>query len=281
MTPGIAKAPRFEFGKNWSRFLQVVDERRVCEAERSLRGLLQVDDLRGRRFLDAGSGSGLFSLAACRLGASVHSFDFDPRSVTCTCELRSRHVTPGAEWSVEQGSVLDREYLAGLGRYDVVYAWGVLHHTGAMWQALENLLPLVSSNGHLCIAIYNDQGLRSRIWRSVKRTYNRLPAPLQAPYTALAMAPFWLRSLLWDVIRLRPQLFAQRWAGYERHRGMNYWRDCVDWVGGYPFEVAEPGRVHEYCVGRGFELVRSTVSAGWGCNEFVFRKRQEQLREAR
>src|SRR5438128_11957621 len=103
---------RFPFGKNWSRFLSLLDDDRIAEAERSLRGMLDVSDLRELTFLDAGSGSGLFSLAAKRLGAKrVHSFDYDENSVACTRELKRRFFPHDADWIVEQGSVLDEAYL--------------------------------------------------------------------------------------------------------------------------------------------------------------------------
>lgn len=111
---------RFAFGANWSRFLSLLNEQRIAEAEQSLRELLGVADLRGKRFLDIGSGSGLFSLAARRLGAEVHSFDYDPQSVACTQELRRRYYPDDPTWRVEQGSVLDSDYLAQLGQFDVV-----------------------------------------------------------------------------------------------------------------------------------------------------------------
>src|SRR5262245_21597260 len=100
---------RFEFGANWSRFLRQLHESRIGQAEASLRSMLRSDRLDGKRFLDAGSGSGLFSLAARRLGASVHSFDYDPQSVACTEELRRRYFADDARWRVEAGSVLDVE----------------------------------------------------------------------------------------------------------------------------------------------------------------------------
>jgi SAM-dependent methyltransferase len=171
----VARGERFEFGKNWSDFLAVVDEQRIGEAESSLREMLGVDDLTGRTFLDVGSGSGLFSLAAARLGAArVRSFDYDPSSVACTNELRRRFGPPAADWSAEHGSALDAPYLRSLGRFDVVYAWGVLHHTGDMWAAIANVTEAVADGGRLFISIYNDQGLRSRLWRAIKRAYNAL-----------------------------------------------------------------------------------------------------------
>jgi len=124
---------RFGFGRNWQQFLRVLDEERIREAEKSLGEMLQVGDLAGKSFLDIGSGSGLFSLAAMRLGASrVHSLDYDPQSVSCALELKSRFFPAASHWTIERGDALDKNYLAGLGTFDVVYSWGVLHHTGNM-----------------------------------------------------------------------------------------------------------------------------------------------------
>src|SRR3954452_16953624 len=140
MTPSPSRVDtpdRFAFGANWRSFLDGLRSDHVLRAEDSLRSLLGVENLSGWRFLDIGSGSGLFSLAAHRLGAQVHSFDYDPESVACTAELKRRFFPDDPAWTVERGSVLDRDYLAKLGAFDVVYSWGVLHHTGAMWTAIE------------------------------------------------------------------------------------------------------------------------------------------------
>src|SRR5437667_10895072 len=126
----IGRGERFEFGKNWSRFLALLDDVRIVRAEESLKQMLEVDNFEGQSFLDIGSGSGLFSLAARRLGARVHSLDYDPQSVVCTAELKQRYYPGDLEWVVEQGSALDADYLRSLGEFDIVYSWGVLHHTG-------------------------------------------------------------------------------------------------------------------------------------------------------
>ncbi|HEX8686718.1 MAG TPA: 50S ribosomal protein L11 methyltransferase, partial [Pyrinomonadaceae bacterium] len=115
----VSRGERFEFGENWSRFLAVLDDERIGKAEESLRAMLEVESLAGRSFLDIGSGSGLFSLAARRLGARVHSFDYDPRSVACARELRRRYFPEDPAWVVEEGSALDADYVRSLGLFDV------------------------------------------------------------------------------------------------------------------------------------------------------------------
>src|SRR5690349_12852157 len=131
----VLRGERFKFGANWALFLKTFSEERLKAAEQSLCRMLDINNLKGQRFLDAGSGSGLFSLAARRLGATVHSFDYDPQSVACTRELKKKYFPQDSSWMIDEASVLDQGYLSKLGRFDVVYSWGVLHHTGSMWEA--------------------------------------------------------------------------------------------------------------------------------------------------
>ncbi len=267
----VADRQRYEFGKNWQRFLGALCETRIAEAERSLREMLGVDELAGTSFLDVGSGSGLFSLAARRLGASVRSFDYDPQSVACTQELKRRFFADDPQWTIDEGSALDRAYLESLGTYDVVYAWGVLHHTGAMWQALENVVLPVTPGGRLFIAIYNHQRYWTRLHTLLKRTYVALPTFLRWPMAAALIGFQVAKGLVRDLTLLRNPL--ARYRDYDRSRGMSWWIDCLDWIGGYPFETATPDAIFEYFQNRGFVLERLiTCGAGPGCNQFVFRK---------
>lgn len=274
-TKELNSGDRFAFGNNWARFLRDLSDTRIMEATRSLQHMLRVDDLRGKRFLDIGSGSGLFSLAARKLGAVVLSFDYDPESVACTEHLRQMNDLADAEWRVETGSVLDEDYLRTLGTWDVVYSWGVLHHTGKMWDALGSVSPLVAPGGLLFIAIYNDQREVSKWWRWLKRTYNRLPSPLRLPYTVVVMGPLEVLRFVATTARTRnPRAYFKAIGAYAKDkRGMSYWHDLVDWIGGYPFEVASPEAVFEFYRVRGFELLSLKTCGGrWGCNEFVFRR---------
>ncbi len=261
---------RFEFGKNWQRFLDVVDERHIRGADQSLKRMLGVETLAGQRFLDIGSGSGLFSLAARQLGAVVHSFDFDPDSVACTMELKRRYFPNEPDWTIDEGSVLDVAYLHSLGAFDVVYAWGVLHHTGQLWQSLQNALLPVRPGGSLFVAIYNDRGAESRRWRAIKRLYGRLPRSLRPLLAVTAILPYELKAGLRSVFMLRPGEYVRSWTQYDDRRGMSHWRDIIDWVGGYPYEVATPEQVIAFCGGRGFVLRTLKRTGGLGCNEFVF-----------
>ena len=248
----------------------MLTDERIAEAEKSLREHLRVTDLRGRRFLDIGSGSGLFSLAARRLGAEVMSFDYDPQSVACTRELRRRYFPDDPAWAVEEGSVLDEAYVRARGTFDIVYSWGVLHHTGSMWKALAHAALPVAPGGTLFIAIYNDQGARSALWRRLKRLYCS-GTPGRWLVTALGSSYFAGICLKEDLLRLRNPL--ARYRDYQQNRGMSIWHDWVDWFGGYPFEVARPGELVDFYVERGFVLTKlTTVGGALGCNELVFRR---------
>jgi 2-polyprenyl-6-hydroxyphenyl methylase/3-demethylubiquinone-9 3-methyltransferase len=282
MTTGVIGAgvlesveAHFEFGRNWASFLRVLSEERMALARQSLVDMLGCSDLTGKTFLDIGTGSGLFSLAAMQLGAEVFSFDYDADAVNCARELKRRFFPASPRWRIEQGSVLNREFIESLGQFDVVYSWGVLHHTGAMRQALENAAVPTKNGGQLFIAIYNDQGTWSRIWTWEKKTYNQVPRVLR-PLVALPLAcSRELKIIAGFLRRLHPLGYVHYWTNYANvsARGMSRWHDIVDWVGGYPFEVAKPEEIFDLFRDKHFELTRlKTVGGHSGCNQFVFRR---------
>lgn len=262
----IRGGTRFAFGRNWASFLETITEERIAAAEQSLLNLLQAETLTGRTFLDIGSGSGLFSLAARRLGAGVTSLDFDPQSVACTQTLRNRSFPGDLQWQVIQGSILDDQLVQSLPPSDVVYSWGVLHHTGAMWTAIDNAARLVHPGGLLAIALYNDQGFLSRVWLRVKQVYcGSLPGRWLV--SSVFVPWFFLRTILASIVK-RTNLFRT----YRSERGMSLWHDWHDWLGGLPFEVARPEAVLHTLRDKGFELVNLVTTNNLGCNQFVFRR---------
>lgn len=268
----VASGQRFEFGRNWQRFLKRLNGERIRIAVRSLQQRLGTASLAGTSFLDAGCGSGLFSLAARQLGAFVTSFDYDPHSVACTMALRHRFFPDDPGWEIHQGSVLDRAFLESLGRFDVVYSWGVLHHTGAMWEAMDSVTLPVKPSGRLFIAIYNDQGWQSRVWGHLKRAYCRLPRGLKLPFLLAVNAPIQSAIFLRSLLLLQPHRYVLKRLLYRNNRGMSWWHDLVDWMGGYPFEVATPEAVIRFYRERGYIVDNLwTVRNRQGCNEFVFR----------
>jgi len=263
----------FSFGRNWQEFLDhyLTPEREKTAVE-SIQKFLEKDDLRGLTFLDIGCGSGLFSLAAFRLGAQrIASFDVDPFSVRCCERLRERAGNP-PHWEVANGSVLDEAFMARVAPADIVYAWGSLHHTGKMWQAIRNAAGRVAPRGLFYLSIYNRVEGRgsSEFWMKVKKLYNRAPVPgkrlMEGAY-----------SLRYDIVphlmRFRNPLAYMRNYG-RRGRGMNYWTDIRDWLGGYPYEYASTHEIFRFCRRElGLELVNLQSTNTLGVNEFLFHRR--------
>lgn len=258
---------RFEFGANWASFLMNLSDKQIEASKNELKQWFACESLEGKAFLDIGSGSGIHSLAAKMLGATVYSFDYDDQSVSCAKVLKERYFKNDENWTIEQGSALDRKYLESLGKFDIVYSWGVLHHTGDMWKALENAAIPLKDNGELFVAIYNTQ-VTSGAWTNIKKTYVSSPKFVKKIMTWFYLAYFSIGLLLADLIRARNPS-----TRYQGERGMKFYFDVVDWIGGYPFETAKPEEIFDFYHSKGFTLKKlKTVAGKMGCNEFLFTK---------
>ena len=252
---------RFKFGENWRRFIEHIDDARILSAEKSLQNFTRLENFSELKFLDVGCGSGLFSLAARNLGAEVMSFDYDSGSVACARHLRKIFRGDDDGWAVVQGSVLDTDFMEQLQNFDIVYAWGVLHHSGDLSTSIEKTANAVKPGGLLYLAVYNRQRFASAYWLRVKRAYVRFPL----------LRPFlYLVHFIYPTL---PSLLLRLVSGRRIPRGMAVHSDLLDWLGGLPFEVATPQEVVSEVNGLGFSLVNlKTVGFRSGCNEFLFTK---------
>jgi 2-polyprenyl-3-methyl-5-hydroxy-6-metoxy-1,4-benzoquinol methylase len=250
----------FNFGNNWLSFSENrLDEHSLHTAIQSLKSLTGLDNFKDISFLDVGCGSGLFSIAAHQLGAKkVVGLD-----VNSTCILASKRnslhflIYDGVDFL--EGSILDRSYIEKLGHFEIVYAWGSLHHTGSMWEALHNTSLPVSQNGLLVVSIYNKH-ITSPIWNKIKRIYNLVPKIIQKAMVLFFAGIIFVAKLL-----------VTRHSPLEKQRGMDFWYDLVDWIGGYPYEYASPTDVIRFVEDLGFtQLNFFPAQVPTGCNEFVF-----------
>jgi SAM-dependent methyltransferase len=266
-----AQSDRFRFGENWQSFLQTVGDKEIRLAEDSMRKLLQRETLGGVRFLDIGCGSGLFSLAARNLGAAVHSFDFDAQAVGCAQMLKAKYWQADAQWTIEQGSILDARQIERLGVFDVVYAWGVLHHTGEMRRAISNAAGLIAPDGVLAIALYRKTAF-CPFWTVEKRWYARASPSVQRVARAIYVTAMRVN------FRLRSVSFRQYVDSYHSMRSMDFYHDVHDWMGGYPYESISREEFLALADELSLTCIRSNCHPpgiglfGSGCDEYVLKR---------
>lgn len=261
---------RFGFGANWADYVKKhYSEERVRISSDHLLGFVKLPSLAGMSFLDIGCGSGIHSLAAWKAGASrVVSFDYDANSVATTRALHDMCGRP-ENWTVLEGSVLDPEFVGALPKSDLVYSWGVLHHTGRMWDAVRSAARCIGDGGMFYIALYSKDVYVSppyQYWLDVKREYNR-SGTLKKRVMEWRYA--WRDSIKGHLLTGKNPLAHMK--NYKQSRGMSYWHDVRDWLGGYPMEFAGNKETELFCRDElGLKLVH--VKAGEGNTEFLFRR---------
>ena len=264
------------FGKNWESYVaESFNQKRLKIAKKSIRDFFGIKDLKGKIFLDVGCGSGIFSLSAFKLGAKrVISFDIDPHSVKCCKYLRSKESNPG-NWEVYHGSALDKTFLAWLPKADIVYAFGVFHHTGKMWEAIENAAGRLKDNGYFYFAIYNKKtGLRgSKSQLRLKKLYNLSPFIFKKSLEYAVIGSFFLKNIL----QLKnPFRIILEKESSTLNRGMSFRHDVIDWLGGLPYEFAHPQEIFDFCTKKlNLQLVNIYIVDErnlLGNNHYLFRK---------
>jgi 2-polyprenyl-6-hydroxyphenyl methylase/3-demethylubiquinone-9 3-methyltransferase len=261
----------FAFGRNWANYAATIGDEQISRASEGLQRLAG-EKLRGARFLDIGSGSGLHSLAALKLGArEVLAVDLDEHSVGTTQAVLERHA-PSASWQVQQSSVFDLDRHL-VGEFDIVYSWGVLHHTGDLDRALRATATFVKPDGILCVALYR-RTLMCPFWKREKNWYSRAGDRGQR----------FARGTFVALLRIKLALQGKSLKHYTEayglsNRGMDFWHDLHDWLGGYPYESIAPHELHAILRTTGLVAEREFVDGkkrlglfGSGCDEYVFRR---------
>ncbi len=260
---------RFGFGKNWESYVkQYFSEERIEISRKHLLEFLKIDNLQGKSFLDIGCGSGLHSLAALRSGAAkIVSFDFDPVAVQTATKLKEYAGNP-VSWQVMQGSILDKAFLNQFAPADIVYSWGVLHHTGAMWEAMDNAARLIKPGGLFYVALY-DYEIRvdptPEFWLDVKQRYNKAG---WLGKRQMELWYIWRFNLHSNPLNL-PTLLKMI-VGYKQSRGMAFYPNLVDWLGGWPMEFAKRTDVARWAERTNLEML--VMSTGGANTEYLFKR---------
>ena len=256
----------FSFGKNWQNYLKSLTKAKILYAKNSLEEFL--GNVKNSSILDIGCGSGIFSYSMYSLGAKkITSFDIDPFSVECAKYLRNNVKNP-KRWNILYGSILDENFLTELGKFNIVYSWGVLHHTGNMWKAIHNAMTLVEDNGLFLIAIYNKTKY-SKFWLIIKKFYNKIP---QIGKSLMDIVLFSLSFFILPIINLKSPF--KKLKEYQSNRGMNPMNDVKDWLGGYPYEYASFNEIINYVksINSDFKLVKSIRTNREANNTYLFKK---------
>lgn len=268
----VNREQHFAFGENWLNFSKKINEATIRSAEKEFNKLIWPDVIKGKRFLDIGCGSGLHSLIALIQGAGeVFAVDIDPVCVQTTRQVLSEQYDKN-NWRSEEISVFDLTE-EQFGTFDIVYSWGVLHHTGDMHQAISKSLNMVSPGG-LCVLGLYSKTLMCGFWKQVKKYYSKSNKSRQDIIRNIYITLYRISALI-----AKRKTFKEILGDYHQNRGMDFFNDVHDWLGGYPYESIRPDELIKYVNTLGFECIREVIIPsglgilGSGNNEFVLRRK--------
>lgn len=136
-----------------AEFFDALDARRYL-LEGFIERYARFADQAGRRVLEIGCGAGGDLLRFARAGARVTGVDLSPHSIALA---RRRFELVGLPADLR---VADAEALPFPdGRFDLVYSWGVLHHTPDTPCALAEAARVLAPGGRACIMLYHRHSL--------------------------------------------------------------------------------------------------------------------------
>lgn len=259
---------RFGFGKNWLEYIKKnLSPEKVEISRNHLLGFLGEKDISGKTFLDIGCGSGLHSIAALQAGADqIYSFDYDPKSVEASKFVKEKIAYSNKNWTIERGDVLDDSYMEALPKFDIVYSWGVLHHTGDVWHAIRNAASRVKKGGLFYIALYSADVEMERppeFWLEMKKKYVSSGWLKRQYYDWWYVWTFYMHKKISNY-----PAFLKRARDYKEIRGMNIITDVRDWLGGWPMEYVYDAHAIDFCEKLGFRLEK--IVTGQANTEFLF-----------
>jgi SAM-dependent methyltransferase len=130
------------------------------------------EQIRGKRVLDAGCGQGRWSYGFIKLGATVRGIDTSVSAIKYANEHLKR-TTPPARFCVL--NVLDERQLSKVfnnAEFDIIWCWGVLHHTGDPEKGFDNLVKLLKPGGTIHLYLYGKKSFVNKFWR---RVFNVMP----------------------------------------------------------------------------------------------------------
>jgi len=263
----IEENMRFEFGKNWQSFSKIaLDKQKINQARNDFQELFSGIDLKDKSFIDIGFGQGLTLIFAREAGSNALGIDIDRDNIYALREIL-KHFPGQNEPKTRIVSILDKKFIDSQNSqncYHIVHSWGVLHHTGSMYEAITNASNLVSEGGYFVISIYNKHW-SSPVWRMIKWFYNKSPVPMRKLLIGIFYVVIYIAKLI--VTGKNPKI---------EHRGMEFLHNVIDWIGGYPYEYASTKNITKFVNLLGFETLKiNPARVPTGCNEFVFRKKKE------